>query len=176
MADADDFLRGWVDQLAAMQACAANISTDTNPALAKFCAQKPSDLLSPATQNQFGICMSGNVAIPAGSIAAAATFRALVDVCYRALMNALVGLMRQQAADANPGGNFGGMSLPDFSAVKISVAFSGTPAIGDLCNRLGTASTPTGGATPLFPPAAPAFRKLLVQPNTTVLQAAQSLP
>jgi hypothetical protein len=177
MAVADEFLKDWVIQLAAMQACMAPISNDTDAALGKFCARKPSDLLpSAATQSQLGICMSNvsNMAVPASAIAAAATFRALLDTCFRPLINAILAAMRAQATD--DGGNFGTMPLNQFDAVKISVAFPTPAAIDGLCNRLAAASTPTAGASPLFPANDPAFREILASPGATVLQAAQSLP
>jgi hypothetical protein len=177
MAQPDDYLRGWVDQLVAMQDCMAQINTDTDPALRKFCAQKPSDLLlSAQTQTALGICLNdaSGLAIPGNAVANSATFRAFLDTCYRPLMDAIVGLMWQQATDA--GGNYGNMSLAQFGAIKISVAFPDAAAIDNLCLRLEAASTPTGGAGPLFPQNDPQFRLALSKANATVLQAAQSMP
>ena len=96
MAQPDDYLRGWVDQLVAIQDCMAQINTDTDPALRKFCAQKPSDLLlSAQTQTALGICANNasGLAIPGSAVANSATFRALLDTCYRPLVDAIVGLM-----------------------------------------------------------------------------------
>jgi hypothetical protein len=166
MPDADDFLKTWIHQLTAMQSCMIQINTDTDPALAKFQLQKHADLLlTPHHQEQLrsSFLHKTNLTITAAAFAACGTFHELLDTCYRALLNAVVGLMREQA-----GGAFGDMSLSDFAAVKTSIAFP-SGSIDGLCERL------AANMDPLFAANNPRFRAMLGKPDTTVLSAAQSI-
>jgi len=166
MADADDFLKTWIDQLTTMQSCMSQINTDTDPALTKFHLQRHADLLLTSHhQEQFrsSFFHKTNLTVTAAAFAACGTFHELLDTCYRPLLNAVVGLMREQA-----GGNFGDMSLDDFSAVKASIAFP-SDAIDGLCERL------AANMDPLFVATNPRFRAILGKPDTTILSAAQSI-
>ncbi|HXJ44181.1 MAG TPA: hypothetical protein VNH18_33145 [Bryobacteraceae bacterium] len=169
MASADDFLRGWVNQLETMQQCMNDVNTDTDPDLLKFSAQKHGDLLlTPMIRTTFIATFQDktNIAINEDHFAGCASFRELLDRCYRPLQLAVVIVMRAAAVANDP--TLAEITEPKFGTVAASRALPGVVLAG-LMVRL------QGAMSPLFQTGAAAearVRDAIGKPGATVGSAA----
>ena len=172
MAAEDDFLKGWVDQLKTMQQCMRQVNTDADPDLAKFYAQKPSDLLlNDAIKRTFCSCFQNRTGIPINDDqpANATTYRDLLDRCYRPLQQAVIVVMRAVAVSHDPTLN----AVPEETFGTV-LAARALPAanIDEVCHRL------EADMTPLFKADAASIAKLrdaAGKPAATVQAAAGAI-
>ena len=169
MANEDKFLRNWVEQLTTMQRCMNQVTTDTDLILMKFAVQKHADLLVTAmirTTFVSAFQNETNIAINDDHFTGSASFRELLDQCYRPLQQAVVVMMRAVAVENDP--TLGAITAARFGAVKTAQALSAGVLAG-LVQRL------DGAMTPLFRAGGAAEAKLrdaIGKPDATVAAAA----
>ena len=173
MAQEDQDLVSWFDQLRSMRTCMKNLNADTKDELAEFHRQKVADLLLTGDQKKnFQSCFfeKSQQTISEDDLKNATTFGDLLSRCYRSLSNAVLMLLRRVAIESGTATD--GVTPADFAKQKTKDVYPTAEAVDTLCDRL--ADSMSG----IFPEARAKqedFRKKLAQADTTTGAASLSI-